>query len=289
MSVFEAIEKTASAEQERLAGTRAVIAVQERATEKFAKYVGNAKSEDEKVYRLSFIESDLRAIAAEAAADYEFGDVQRLYEAGHAAVSGGHKSDCSCGFCANKGAFGKDKDEEKDEADDKKGETKDDDDKDDEKPESKKPWESKTASVAGLEVGRLEYTAGVDLRESMWHVSDVETGDSYAAETLDLGSTTGEDSTSTQGSPSIDKSRVPDGGLKPIDVPSNLHPSEQQGIHEEPDYEKDLPGVSNTGEHQDGDKSVSPPDTARTDTWTGTEGLADPVTSSRVAKWSVLA
>ena len=45
MSVFENIEKTASEEHERVAGTRAVIAAQERSKSQFEVFVAKASSD----------------------------------------------------------------------------------------------------------------------------------------------------------------------------------------------------------------------------------------------------
>ncbi len=115
----------------------------------------------------------------------------------------------------------------------------------------------------------------------------VETGDTYTQETVSLPKADNS-GVGSEGSPKIDKGKVPEGGLKAIDVPSKQHPVETQDLGSDtPDYWKDLPGVSETGKSIDADKPLQPEhNTApNTDTWSGTEGLASPVTS----KWYVLA
>lgn len=126
--------------------------------------------------------------------------------------------------------------------------------------------------------------------------ADVETGDTFDQETVDL-PTAGVEGLSEVGSPKIDKGSVPgdmagnEGGLKPIDVPSKQHPVEVQDLGSDtPDYYSELPGVTETGKSVDADSPMQPEfNTAdNTETWTGDKGdslgQANPVTS----KWIVL-
>jgi hypothetical protein len=122
----------------------------------------------------------------------------------------------------------------------------------------------------------------------------VETGDSYATETVDLPKS---DGTGLGGpSPKIDKG--PSGtnlgwDLEPIDVPSNRHPNDKQQIHQTPEYKADLPGASDTGVTIDASTPLQPEHNVapNTETWTGTDeqlGQQNPVTSAKLAQWTVL-
>jgi hypothetical protein len=122
--------------------------------------------------------------------------------------------------------------------------------------------------------------------------ADVEDGDTYDQERVDLPKAD-KSGLSDVGSPKIDKSKVPGGmdgndtGLSPIDVPSKQHPVEQQDLGvDTPDYWSELPDPSDTGKRVDADTPMQPEHhvAPRTDTWTGTEGQAQAVTS----KWIVL-
>lgn len=111
-----------------------------------------------------------------------------------------------------------------------------------------------------------------------------ETGDSYWSEKLDLGSFTSDDGISDVGSPKIDKgnSGTNEGWTLPkIDVPSERHPTEEQNILQPREWDKELPGPSDTGKRIDADSPLQPEFTTapNTDTWSGTEGQASPVTS----------
>lgn len=124
----------------------------------------------------------------------------------------------------------------------------------------------------------------------------VETGDTFVTEKLDLGDSSGKNGIQDVGSPKIDKSQVPGGGgipgedgLAAIEVPSKQHPLEQQDIHKTPDYWEAPGGPSETGKAIDADTALQPEFNAAPDTqtWTGTEGQASPVTS-KLAKWQIL-
>lgn len=134
------------------------------------------------------------------------------------------------------------------------------------------------------------------LAEASRLAADVETGDTFVTERLDLGTDSGKNGVQDVGSPKIDKSQVPggggipgEGGLDAIDVPSNQHPSETQDMHETPDYWEPPIGPSETGKSIDAQEPLAPETYAadNTDTWTGTEGQANPVTS-KLSKWQIL-
>lgn len=398
MGIFEVLASNDAETQERLSGTRAVIAVQSRAQDAFGTFVANAQDDEERTARISLISNDLDAIIAEVADEYGYDNTDQLHNAATVALGGGHASDCGCGFCENKGAFGKDKDDKKD---DDKSDDKDskDDDKDD-KSESKKPWE-KDSSVSPRVYSELDWdgltktadgfshcdcdcegcdegnhcesekcietkhsgnggnpaSAGSSEKKSATEklamavskrdfeaiasilqqngadpalaqqiadyfatqnqnfdndrfmdasgfgqqpvasvvsaaiklAADVETGDTYAQERVDLPSS--KDGVGGP-SPKIDKSNSGTNlgwDTEAIDVPSDRHPTEKQQIHDTPEYKADLPGASETGKSISADAPLQPEFNAadRTDTWTGTEGQADPVTSAVLAKWSV--
>ena len=126
--------------------------------------------------------------------------------------------------------------------------------------------------------------------------AEVETGDTFSQESVDLPAAD-ESGLGSEGSPKIDKGKVPgdmagnEGGLKPIDVPSKQHPSEMQDLGKDtPDYWSDLPGPSETGKSIDADSPLQPEFNVapNTDTWSGTDGQADPVTSAVLSKWVVI-
>lgn len=119
--------------------------------------------------------------------------------------------------------------------------------------------------------------------------ADVETGDTFSQERVDLPS-------SKDGlggpSPKIDKGKSGDNlgwDLKPIDVPSKQHPVEQQQIHDTPDYKADLPGVTETGKSIDAGAPLAPELYAgdKTETWSDTDTQQNPVTSEVLSKWTV--
>lgn len=396
MSIFEVLASEDAATQERLSGTRAVIAAQTRAKDAFGTFVANAQDETERNARIALVATDLDAILADVANEYGYENVESLRNAATVALGGGHPADCTCGFCENKGSFGKDEDEKEDEKDD-----------DGVDPEAElKAKTARTSSISPREVSDLDWDGIVKTADGFSHcdcdcegcnegnhcesekcietkhsgnggnpasagsseknsstqklamavskrdfeaiaailqqngadpnlaqqiadyfatqnpnfdndrfmdasglgqqlpaqVASVLTDairvaadasdiaeDSYAQERVDLPS-------SKDGlggpSPKIDKSNSGDNlgwDLKPIDVPSDRHPTEKQQIHDTPDYKADLEGASGTGERVDADAAIQPEFNTgdRTDTWTGTEGQASPVTSSVLAKWAL--
>lgn len=292
-STFEVLASEDASEHERVAGTRAVIAAQTRATNAFGAFVSKAPVGEGRNARIELISTDLESMLAEISAEYGYEDTDRLNKAATVALGGGHAADCGCGFCENKGSFGKDDDKDKDKdgdsKDDKKSDAadddkKDDDDKDD-KSESKKPWESSVSYPTGSVA--IRHTASAYDWE---HISaDVETGDSYASETIDLGES--KDGVSDVGSPKIDKGKVPAGGLSAIDVPSKRNNLEHQDATDRADYTAgDFDPQNGVTDRIDADTALQPEHNVADDTqtWTGTEGQADPVTSAVLAKWSVV-
>lgn len=295
--IFEVLASEDAATQERLSGTRAVIAAQTRAKDAFGTFVANAETDEEREARISLVASDLDTLLADVAKEYGYDNIDQLRNAATVALGGGHASDCTCGFCENKGSFGKGDDEESTDDGDSDSETKEssvktacsccDDCKDGDCDCSCSDCSEHHSKTSKVDVRQTTASAA----EFPWeHVAaDVEDGDTFAQERVDLPS-----SKDGLGGPSPKIDKGPSGTnegwtLKPIDVPSNQHPEETQDIHDKPNYEADLPGVSETGKSVSADSPLQPEHNTgdHTDTWTGTEGLADPVTSAVLAKWSV--
>lgn len=121
----------------RIAHRQAAAVVQKRVSDRIGGYLRLAKTTEDRKARLDFVSDDIRQIVADVAE--EFGaDQDKLLEAidehlkgdgvtnldedldsapsavGHGKQAAGHKDGCECGFCKNKGSFGKkDKDEDK--------------------------------------------------------------------------------------------------------------------------------------------------------------------------------
>jgi hypothetical protein len=134
----------------RVAGRQAAAVAQKRVADRFGSYLKIAKNADEYAARLSFVEDDVRQIVADVAEEYN-ADLENLQETiddhlkgdgvtdldgdleeapsavGHKAA-GGHASDCTCGFCKNKGNLPGSK---KDDDSDSDSDTSDSDSKDD--------------------------------------------------------------------------------------------------------------------------------------------------------------
>ena len=350
--MFEVIASEDAAEQERLAGNRAVIAVQTRAKSAFGAFVSKAGNETERNARIQLVSEDLDKIVNEVAAEYDYDGTDRLHAAATVALGGGHASDCTCGFCENKGSFGKDDDGEEREKEERAEAVEDWAKRDKESavktacgcgscgpdgcdcadcPKKKEgaivtshnlgefPWEhvARVVESDGFSFCKCDCEGcnggnhcesqecieskhsgnpgnpasnGSSDKESKT-AADVETGDTYAQERVDLPSS--KDGLGDTGAVPTDKSKSGDNlgwDLKPIDVPSERNPVEKQQIHETPEYSADLPGVSDTGKRIDAESPLQPEHNVadNTDTWTGTERQADPVTSAVLAKWSVL-
>jgi len=304
-SLFDVLASTEDAELERRSAARAIIAAQERTKARFANFVANSNGDLNA--RLALIDDEVRGIAAEAASEYDASDnIERIYLAATAVLGAGHASDCSCGFCANKGKLpGAEKAEDKD--DGKSDESEDyepgkafktvekDEDEDD-----KKESAVKTACACGCSDENCKCSAenpcgmegcGSKKKEASWTVvaAQPETGDSYQSESVSLPTA---DASGLGGpSPEIDKGKSGDvagWSLEDIDVGSKKHRLEKQDATERADYnDPDFLRDLDSPVHEDADvtKAASPPDTDGTKTWTGTEGLASPVTSRR---WTVV-
>jgi len=294
MSVFEVLAKTDDTADRNAA--RAAIAAQERARARFGRFVANASGEGEAESRRALVDDEIRAIAQAAADEYD-GDAETAYLAATAVLGGGHASDCSCGFCANKGKLpGAKKDDDKDDSD--KDDSKDEDDKDD---DSGKPWEKDSAKTAceGCGCGSEKCSCtkadpcGKDgckyaKKEARWAVVSAapETGDSYQSETVSL-PTADDSGLGSEGSPKIDKGKSGDNAgwsLEPIDVGSKRHQLENQDASARADYNSDdFDPSSPVRDRVDADSPIggrSELESADgTKTWTGTGGQADPVTT----------
>ena len=282
--LFGLLEKEASEEQERTSGTRAVIAAQTRVKERFEKFL--ASSEDDLEAKLSLIDDEVRKIALDVCNEYTYADSEKVYLAATAVLGGGHAADCSCGFCENKGKL--------------PGASDDDDgdkDEDDSKESSVKVACSGDCEGCDDEHCSAKKESAVSPRfipEFPWeHVAaDTETGDSYSQESVDL-PTADASGLADVGSPKIDKSKSGDHtgwDLPDIEVPSNRNQKEEQSAPERADYNSEDFDPSNpVRERVDADSPMQPEFNVapNTETWTGTESQAAPVTSS-VAKWSIV-
>lgn len=311
--LFEVLASQDAAEQERLGRGRATIAVQTRAKQRFETYVSKATTPEERAARIEVVSGDLDKIAEEVIAEHGFLTLDEARAAGREALGGGHPAGCTCGFCKNKGNL--------------PGAKKDDDGDDDDEP-MEKDASTKTAktcpecekaemreddhvyicpncdyetSEPDDDDERTSKTAKIDIKQASasasefpWeHVAaDVETGDTYAQERVDLLAN------KTDGlggpSPKIDKGKSGDEtgwNLEPIDVPSERHPTEQQSATDRADYTSEAFDPSSpVRDRVDADTPMQPEHNVadKTETWTGTEGQASPVTSAVLSKWTVL-
>jgi hypothetical protein len=281
MSVFEVLDR--DRQEEAKADRRTVIAAQERARSRFQSFLANGRgSEANFAARLALVDDAVRRVAEDVAAEHG-GDPERAYLAA-TYVLGGHKDGCECGFCANKGSFGQDP----------KGEIEDDE---------------KTASTktACCDCGHDDCAdCGPDCgcggkKVASWAVvaADVETGDNYQQERVDLPAA--DESGLGEPSPRIDKGKSGDHtgwDLDPIDVGSERHRLDKQDIAGGWKWEREgedgpisisNPDLNDPDFLKDGDSPVrthqSPEDVSgadsgdRTKTWSGSEGQADAVTS----------
>lgn len=312
MGIFEVL----ASEEQASVESRAVIAAQTRVKEQFGSFVAKASDQGETDSRVAFLSTNIREVVAEVADEYGYDDADKLEKAATVALGGGHASDCSCGFCENKGKLPGEKSEDED-GNDPDAELKaktaggtcaechhpmDKHHADGTSGENGKGCElcdctrglvKDDTGGAGLRGARTASVAPYEYPEYNWEkvAAEVEDGDTFSQERVDLPSS----ETGVGGpSPKIDKS---DSGsnegwtTEPIEVPSTQHPTERQDIlAETPDYAADLPGVSETGKSISADTPLQPEfNTAdHTDTWTGTESQADPVTSAVLAKYTVL-
>lgn len=302
--IFESLEKLAS--ESRVSETRAVIAGQERAKTQFEKYIGNATNDEDRQVRLAHIEGELRVIATEVCQEYDYDDSEKVYLASTVALGGGHKSDCGCGFCENKGKLpGSKKDEDTEDKTDEPEE------KDEEK-EDENPWDKESSR---------SISSANEIYSSIWHLAcaccedcgdckcekcankkeaslvtsadENISGDSYQHERLDLKADTTGNGLEDIGSPKIDKDKAGDVAgtfQEPIDVDSQKHQLENQRVTDRADYNNpDFDPENPVRERIDADTALQPEFTngPNTETWTGTDFQANPVTSS-VSKWFVL-
>lgn len=262
-STFDVLEGEDREEQERRATTRASLAVAERSKERLANFVARDPHG-----RFLAAADVITKLADEAVAEYG-GDVETAIRAGYTALSAGHAAGCDCGFCKNKGNL--------------PGTESEDEEEDSDVVESS----VKTACTCeGCDCGDdCDGYCKTSVRLARWEViadgATVETGDSYQQERVSLPSSeTGVGAPS----PKIDKGSAGDvagSSQSAIDVGSKRNQLEKQDVADEAEYNaSDFDPSSPVRERQDADKSVGPPDTDRTKTWTGTEGQADPVTAS---------
>jgi len=291
--LFGVLEKEASEEQERTAGTRAVIAAQTRVRERFEKFLAGSQGSDEEfASKLALIDDEVRKIALDVCNEYGFVDSEKVYLASTVALGGGHAADCTCGFCENKGKLPGAKDDDGD------------DDEDDKK-------EAKTASVKtacdcpACKRGESERCEHLDEKEASvvapreipefpWeHVAaDTDEGDGYASERVDLPKADA-DGLGDTGAVPTDRSKSGDHtgwDLPPIEVPSNKHQKEEQSAEDRAEYNSEDFDPSNPiRDRVDADAPIQPEFNVapNTETWSDVGTQAAPVTS-KVAKWSVV-
>lgn len=310
--LFEVLAGHDAEEQERRTGTRAAIAAQTRAKARFEGFLSKAAGQSDFEARLALIDSNLRDLANETAAEYD-GDPERTYLAATAVLGGGHASDCSCGFCENMGKLPgqSDEDEEEEEGVEKESSKKCHYCLGDGlgaggnqcpicKGTGKEPKEKESSVKTSCSCGcgpngcDCENCPVKEQKVARWSVvaADVEEGDHYQSERVSLPSA--DDDALGGPSPKIDKGKSGDHtgwDLDPIDVGSVRNKLEKQDASDPAEYnDSDFLRDLDSPIHDDADvtKSVSPPDMDRTKTWTGTEGQASPVTSSDLTKWRLV-
>lgn len=266
----------------RIASRKATAVATKRVVDRYASFLANAQSPQDRLARLALVEDEVRQVVADAVAEYApDSDVESLQEAildhlkgdgvtdinaeledapsavGSGTISsreaGGHASDCTCGFCANKGKLpGGDSE---DEAEEDEG-------------------EEKEASARTADADKDG--GGAVKREDLPKADDTGLGGP---------------------SPEIDKTTWKpnalndSGNLKPIDtdMDGSPVPTSQQDVTDTPDWEGDflrdtdsvteqqsLPSADDSG--QSTTRNVTQPSDAA-DQWTGMDGQADPVSS----------
>jgi hypothetical protein len=288
IDLFQVLATEDAEEQERIAGSRAVIAVQARAKTRFSNFIAKATTPDEVEARIGLIETNLRTIASEVCEEYGFEDADRLFLASTVALGGGHASDCGCGFCENKGNLPGSKkdtgplpDVDDDNPDNDTGD------------EDEKFVESRVACACGCGgkcAGKCE--CGDDgcscSTKSSKTAAGVETGDSYQQKSVSLPSA---DASGLGGpnEPAIDKGTA--GGLSAIDVDSVRNKLVNQDVTDKAKYDAaDFDPSSPLRKTVDADQATQPEfnESQSTKTFGDQKNQADPVTSSALDNWLVV-
>jgi len=289
VNVFQVLATEDAEEQERLTGNRAVIAAQTRVKAQFGKYVANARGNEEDFQgRIAMLDDRIRAIATEACEDYGFEDTDKVYLAATFALGGGHKSDCSCGFCENMGkGFGPFDDESPVDSD--KGD--EDAEREDEDDFEKAARVACACGCGGKCAGKCECGDGdcsCSTKESSVKTAEFETG--YQSETVNLPSA---DASGLGGpSPKIDKGTA--GGQSAIDVGSVRNKLDVQDLTENGNFDYTDAAVDPTSPLRktiDADKPLQPEFNVapNTKTFGDQKNQADPVTSSvKLDNWLVV-
>lgn len=260
------------------AETRAVIAAQTRAKTVFDRYL----SEGDRETKLAFVADDIRKLAADVAEEYGVEDAERLYLAATVALGGGHPADCTCGFCENKGSFGKDDDGDEDDMEKESsvktacepGCTEDHEhDFEDEK---------KEASVTPYKLAAFDW-------EHIAAGSEDRSGDSYQGEREELPTSDGTGLGDTGAVPTDLSSSGDQTGwnLEPIDVHSEKHQLTHQDATDRAEYnDSDFDPSNPVRERVDAEAPMQPEYTngPDTQTWSDKSTQAAPVTS----KWKLL-
>lgn len=319
MSVFEVLAKRN--DEGIQARSRSILAARVRAQESFGSFLAKATSAQEKDLRMDAIDEDLQKIVREASEEYGHDNLGEIYTSARSLLACtcgdfGKKCDkeCECKEChGTKEASGKPwEDEEEEDPDDTYGEQKERhgpwDDEEDDEPTKKDSsikeanqyieerdgkWvitQKGTGKVLSTHDSEDKAKASFAAMEAHKHGAD----ESFSEDAYDLnreklpksdGSGLGD-----TGAVPTDESKVPNEGLKPIDVPSNRHPHEIQEITDHADYnDGDFDPSSPTRDRVNIDTTMQSEHNVapNTDTWTGTEGFADPVTSA-IAKYTIV-
>jgi hypothetical protein len=282
-SVFDVL--AADGAEEAAALSRAVVAARTRFGQRFARFVAGAQGA-ELAARAEMIHDAVAGMVADVAAEYgadETAVTAALFE------SGGHKSDCSCGFCANKGKLpGADKDDEDDNSEKESSvriagvcaECHHPMDKHLPEDVTGEHGKGCTMCDCGRQVLEDEMTS---TKHSRWAVVSADapeqSGDHYQWERQDA-------EEGPDASPEIDKGKIPNEGRgqDPVDVGSKQHPLERQDIMDRAER-KNVDGApdppSPVRERVDADEPIGPEGATgdNTKTWSGTSDLASPVTS----------
>ena len=272
-------------------GPRAVIAAQTRAKSIFERFVAGDES------KLAYIADDLKKMAAEVADEYGYDDPEKLYLAATIALGGGHASDCTCGFCENKGKGFGDKEEDADEGMEKEAST---------KTACDCPAHDGGDCTCDGDCGCSECSGGDSKKEASvrpysyqafnWEkvAAEADYTDSYQGERESLPTSDGTGLGDTGAVPT-DRSKSGDQtgwNLEPIDVDSQKHQLEHQDAPQRAEYNNEDFDPSNpVRERVDADKAMQPEFTKapNTETWSGDKGDSLGQQAPVTSKWHLLA
>lgn len=354
MSLWGNLEQMHIDEVEKKLGSRAILIAKHRIDKQVGSYVKAARTESEKTARINIVSADIDGIIKDAADEFgtELEPVQAAIadhlsayklacgscgcEGGacgegkdcgckdcgscgkESKTAGGHADGCDCGFCANKGSFGKSDDDGEEPDDEVTAKTAA------EFPDVTCP-ECGTRDV-GHQFNRIESHEATcnncghrfdvpkhDLKSAKWHILAEqklpgwnerqksqrgavggEFGGEYDKETLDLGAS--KDAVGDQGAVKTDHKRVPEDGLKPVPIDSKEHPHEDQSVEQRWNREYTGPytdsGEPDTSKKEhtfiDADAPIGNTEAIPTKTFQGDSWSTNPVTNVALSKWHVV-